>query len=139
MSHDATSVRPGRRVSRRLMGAFLGTVVLAGSATTTASAQQYPVTSGDPRIGLAAGVDDATAGKVALGLQHLSNTPKPTAVSGTNSDMAFQGNYAFNGNYNGVNIYNIADPANPQLVTSLLCPGSQNDVTSAGAAGFAML
>ncbi len=43
--------------------------------------------------------------------------------------MAFQGNYAFNGNYNGVNIYNIANPAAPALVTSIVCPGSQNDVS----------
>ena len=43
--------------------------------------------------------------------------------------MAFQGNYAFNGNYNGINIYNIANPAAPALVTSIVCPGSQNDVS----------
>ena len=69
------------------------------------------------------------AGSVALGLQHLANRPKPAAVSGTNSDLAFQGDYAFAGNYNGINIYNVADPANPTLVTSIVCPGSQNDVS----------
>ncbi len=46
-----------------------------------------------------------------------------------NSDAAFQGNYAFVGNYNGVNIYDISNPAAPVLVTSLSCPGSQNDVS----------
>ena len=73
-----------------------------------------------------------TPGTAALGLEHLANRPKPAAVNGTNSDLAFQGDYAFNGNYNGINIYNIADPANPALVTSLSCPGSQNDVSVYG-------
>ncbi|RKQ90761.1 LVIVD repeat-containing protein [Solirubrobacter pauli] len=124
MSHHAT-----HRRARRVFGAALGAAVLFGATAVSASAQQFPVTSGDPRIGLAPGVDDATAGKAALGLQHLANRPKPAAVAGTNSDLAFQGDYAFNGNYDGVNIYNIADPADPKLVTSIFCPGSQNDVS----------
>ena len=127
MSHDATY----RRV-RRVVGAVLGSAALFGVTAVSASAQQYPITSGDPRIGLATGATDATAGKAALGLQHLSNSPKPAAVAGTNSDIAFQGNYAFVGNYDGINIYNIANPASPQLVTSLFCPGSQNDVSVYG-------
>ena len=125
MSHDATSSVLVAGCPGVWWARVLGAVVLAGSAATTASAQQYPVTSGDPRIGLAAGVTDAEAGKVSLGLQHLSNTPKPTAVSGTNSDMAFQGNYAFIGNFNGVNIYNIANPAAPALVTAISAPAAR--------------
>ena len=90
MSHDATVKRHGRRMSRRLLGAVVGAAVLAGSAAATASAQQYPVTSGDPRIGLAAGPGD-TAGKVSLGMQHLSNTPLPPVVNGINSDARLPG------------------------------------------------
>ncbi len=123
MSHHATA----KRRARRIVGAALGTLALAGGAVTAAQAQNLPVTSGDPRIGLSAGLENA--GSVALGLQHLANRPKPAAVSGTNSDLAFQGDYAFAGNYNGINIYNVADPANPTLVTSIVCPGSQNDVS----------
>ena len=114
-----------RAAAAALLGAVSGAVVLAGVSAATASAQ-LPATSGDPRIGLAAAW--RTPG-VALGLQHLANRPKPAVVNGTNSDLAFQGDYAFNGNYNGVNIYNIADPANPTLTTSISCPGSQNDVS----------
>ena len=131
MSHDATVKRHGRRMSRRLLGAVVGAAVLAGSAAATASAQQYPVTSGDPRIGLAAGPGD-TAGKVSLGMQHLSNTPLPPVVNSINSDAAFQGNYAFVGNFNGVNIYDVSNPAAPALVTALSCIGSQNDVSVHG-------
>lgn len=44
-----------------------------------------------------------------------------------NSDLAFQGNHVFMGNFYGMNIYDIADPANAKLVTSIVCPGGQGD------------
>lgn len=46
-----------------------------------------------------------------------------------NSDLAFQGNHLFLGNFYGINIYDIADPSKPKLVTTLLCPGGQGDVS----------
>jgi len=46
-----------------------------------------------------------------------------------NSDLAFKGDYLFLGNFYGMNIYNIADPSKVQLVTSMLCPGGQGDVS----------
>ena len=51
---------------------------------------------------------------------------------GTNSDLAFETKYLFNGNYSGVNIYSIADPAHIKLVTSIVCPGGQGDVSVYG-------
>ena len=48
---------------------------------------------------------------------------------GTNSDLAFNAKYLFNGNYNGVNIYDISDPTHLTLVTSMVCPGGQGDVS----------
>ncbi len=48
---------------------------------------------------------------------------------GTNSDLAFNAKYLFNGNYSGVNIYDISDPAHLKLVTSMVCPGGQGDVS----------
>jgi hypothetical protein len=44
-----------------------------------------------------------------------------------NSDFAFQGTHLFQGNFYGVNIYDISNPANLSLVTSLVCPGGQGD------------
>jgi hypothetical protein len=44
-----------------------------------------------------------------------------------NSDFAFQGNYLFQGNFYGLNIYDISNPANTKLLTSLVCPGGQGD------------
>ncbi|MDX2044460.1 MAG: hypothetical protein SF097_24835 [Acidobacteriota bacterium] len=46
-----------------------------------------------------------------------------------NSDLAFQGKYLFQGNFYGVNIYDISNPAKSQLVTSMVCPGGQGDVS----------
>lgn len=46
-----------------------------------------------------------------------------------NSDIAFQGNYLFQGNFYGLNIYDISNPAKTSLLTSMICPGGQNDVS----------
>lgn len=46
-----------------------------------------------------------------------------------NSDLAFQGNYLFLGNFYGMNIYDISNPTNVKLITSMLCPGGQGDVS----------
>ena len=46
-----------------------------------------------------------------------------------NTDLAFQGNHLFQGNYHGIGIFDIADPAKPKLLTAMLCPGGQGDVS----------
>ncbi len=46
-----------------------------------------------------------------------------------NSDIAFQGNHLFQGNFYGLNIYDISNPAKTSLLTSMICPGGQNDVS----------
>src|SRR6185503_6397549 len=46
-----------------------------------------------------------------------------------NSDLAFQGNYLFQGNCYGLNIYDISNPAKASLLTTMVCPGGQNDVS----------
>jgi hypothetical protein len=46
-----------------------------------------------------------------------------------NSDLAFQGNHLFMGNFYGVNIYDISSPAKARLLTSMVCPGGQGDVS----------
>jgi hypothetical protein len=54
------------------------------------------------------------------------------SYGGTNSDIAFGGKYLFAGNYMGINIYDISDPAKTKLVTSIVCPGGQGDVSVYG-------
>src|ERR1700723_3688827 len=46
-----------------------------------------------------------------------------------NSDLAFQGNHLFQGNFYGMNIFDISNPANAKLLTSMVCPGGQGDVS----------
>ncbi|MGP3924978.1 LVIVD repeat-containing protein [Streptomyces sp. 8N616] len=64
-------------------------------------------------------------------VSHLANIPKDT-LPGTNSDLAFQGRYAFAGNYDGFRIFDISNPRAPKTVSQVLCPGSQNDITVSG-------
>ncbi|MFI6643990.1 LVIVD repeat-containing protein [Streptomyces sp. NPDC050504] len=64
-------------------------------------------------------------------ITHLANIPKD-ALKGTNSDLAFQGKYAFAGNYDGFRIFDISNPRAPRTVAQVLCPGSQNDVSVSG-------
>jgi hypothetical protein len=69
-----------------------------------------------------------------LGVADPSKMPKPrqlviAQLAFANSDLAFQGNYLFQGNFYGVNIYDISDPAQTRLLTSMVCPGGQGDVS----------
>jgi len=69
-----------------------------------------------------------------LGIGSASKMPKSAQLviaqlAFSNSDLAFQGNHLFQGNFYGVNIFDISNPANAKLVTSLVCPGGQGDVS----------
>jgi hypothetical protein len=69
-----------------------------------------------------------------LGVGDPSKMPKPmqmviAQLAFANSDFAFQGNHLFQGNFYGVNIYDISNPAKTALLTSLVCPGGQGDVS----------
>jgi hypothetical protein len=69
-----------------------------------------------------------------LGIGSASKMPKPlqlviAQLAFANSDLAFQGNHLFQGNFYGVNIYDISNPANMTLLTSMVCPGGQGDVS----------
>jgi hypothetical protein len=69
-----------------------------------------------------------------LGIGNTSKMPKPiqlviAQLAFANSDFAFQGNHLFQGNFYGVNIYDISNPTNATLLTSLVCPGGQGDVS----------
>jgi hypothetical protein len=84
------------------------------------------------------GTEDPDDPKVQKTLALLGNDPtkmpKPVQLliaqlGFANSDLAFQGNHLFQGNFYGVNIYDISDPAKAGLLTSLVCPGGQGDVS----------
>src|SRR5580765_5073314 len=72
--------------------------------------------------------------KTVLGVGDPSKMPPPiklvlAGLGFANSDLAFQGNRLFLGNFYGVNIYDISNPAQTKLMTSMICPGGQGDVS----------
>jgi hypothetical protein len=53
----------------------------------------------------------------------------PNGRDQVNSDQAFWGNFAYQGDYGGFRIFDISDPAAPSLVGNMACLGAQNDIT----------
>lgn len=53
-------------------------------------------------------------------------------LSFSNTDMAFSGDLLAAGNYHGVNLYRLSDGAEPELISSIVCPGGQGDVSIVG-------
>lgn len=58
--------------------------------------------------------------------------PRPSLLSFSNTDLLFAGDSLIAGNYHGFNTYDISNPANPQLMASVVCPGGQGDVSLVG-------
>src|ERR1700745_4098241 len=59
-----------------------------------------------------------------LGIGAVAKMPKPlqlviAQLAFANSDLAFQGNHVFQGNFYGVTIYDISNPLNASLLTSM--------------------
>ena len=90
----------------------------------------------DPRVGLRAGWMNAAA--AAWNLRLVSSTPpspafinrsNPGDFAFINSDISFAGNYVIQGNFSGVQIWDISDPKRPRLHRAFVCPGSQSDVS----------
>src|ERR1700754_3695987 len=125
-----SNVRPLAPRGRRLMrlAAFTAAAVVVGLLTAPMSgAAHAPAPSGIP------GVDEIVSSANLKQVAHLPKTG-PFAAS-INSDWAFQGNYAFGGNYNGFAVYDVRNPKSPKLAAQVLCPGSQNDVSSSANPG----
>ncbi|NJQ03724.1 LVIVD repeat-containing protein [Streptomyces zingiberis] len=74
------------------------------------------------------GVDEIVHSK---NIKHLASLGKGSLGS-LNTDLAFQGRYAFGGNYDGFTIYDIGNPRSPKIVSQVLCPGGQNDISVSG-------
>jgi len=72
-----------------------------------------------------------------LGVGDVAKMPKArqlviAQLAFANSDFAFEGTHLFQGNFYGVNFYDISNPAKVSLITSLVCPGGQGDVSVYG-------
>ena len=56
----------------------------------------------------------------------------PSGLDFANSDIAFRRADLFLGNFNGFNTYDIETPKKPRLLTSVVCPGGQGDMSVYG-------
>jgi hypothetical protein len=106
------------------------TLLLAAVLPAAASAQDD-----DPRVGLDPGYFPWS--EASSNIELLNNDPRvppfdapPTGFTGiafANSDLAFTGNHAIVGSFNGFQIYDISNPENPVLSRAFVCPGGQGD------------
>lgn len=101
-------------------------------ATAAASADDD-----DPREGLAPGYFPWS--EASSNIELVDNDPRvppfdanPGNFGFVNSDLAFKGDLAIAGNFNGFQVYDISDPTDPDLRTSFVCPGGQGDVSVYG-------
>ena len=58
--------------------------------------------------------------------------PRPSFLRFSNTDLLFSGDMLIAGNYHGFNIYDISNQTSPELMSSVVCPGGQGDVSRAG-------
>jgi hypothetical protein len=115
-------------------GSSRSTATQAGAPSPMSMSTSAPTP--DPRVGLKAGWFNA--GTAAWNLRLVSNTPPSSAFinkstpgdrSLVNSDLAFTGNYAIQGNYSGYQVWDISNPRKVTLHSAYVCPGSQSDVS----------
>ena len=106
---------------------LLGALGCASSSTSSGAGMSAPVP--DPRVGLRAGAGN-TAEQASWNMRVVTNVPQPPKFAGvTNSDLAFTGHYAIQGNYNGFQVWDISNPSAPVIAAEYLCPASQSDVS----------
>ncbi len=119
-------------------GTAPGPATTAGSAPLASVASPFPkpdlslaARERDPRVGLGAGLLDA---EIAIsGMRLVSATPPPQEFVGAmNSDLAFKDHYVIQGNFNGFQVWDVSNPAAPELVEVYVCPASQSDVSVYG-------
>ncbi|QOC92482.1 LVIVD repeat-containing protein [Micromonospora craniellae] len=124
---------PRRRQLRVVSVAATGLLLASIAVASPGNAQTVTRTATESAaVEAPLGVDEISHSP---NLRQIANLPKQapfdtTAALGT--DIAFQGKYAFVGNYDGFVIYDVARPSKPKIVSQVHCPGSQNDISIYG-------
>lgn len=120
---------PVRKLSTLIAAGVLSlsSLVLAGpaSAHNTRSHEAIAHLAGETHIP----PGNPGAGSHSQNMQ-LRSTIGPTGF--TNSDIAFQGHYAYAGNYGGFRVVDISDPGVPVVIANVSCFGPQNDISVYG-------
>jgi hypothetical protein len=137
MKSHPLSRRPGAWSTALALA--LSLPIVSSAAARAAGAQATGATaaaSTDPRVGLGAGWMDAK--EAIRNLELVAHRARPEGFVNpanmgdfgvANSDLAFSGPYAFQGNYNGFEIWDVSNPANPTLRATHVCPGGQGDLS----------
>src|SRR5438874_4957768 len=118
------------RSASKLIG-LIATLV----APVLVSAQSYP-SAADPRSNLKPGRFDA--GTAASNMRLVSFSPKPAQFDSSrglafiNSDLAFGGHYAYQGNFAGFTVWDVSNPAKPVVASVVECITSQGDPSIVG-------
>jgi hypothetical protein len=140
-AHRSASRRPPAHASRRSLAFALVACTTLGACMKSNPAMGTPPASNprtpspvnlpplpESRVGLRAGKYDA--GETVQYMRVLSETkPSEKFRDAVNSDIAFTGNYAIQGSYNGFQVWDISNPKLPTLTTAYYCPASQSDVS----------
>ena len=128
-----TQHRPAFRRSSIVWATLFAAAALVAARPAVAQSNTH-----DPRVGLRAGLYDAGVAAKGLDLVAHRNKPDifhpmdPGGLTYANSDMAFGGHYAFQGNFSGIQIWDIANPLDPTLVDADVCFTEQGDVSVYG-------
>ncbi|MDQ2665933.1 MAG: hypothetical protein M3Z05_07975 [Gemmatimonadota bacterium] len=132
-------MKPASHFSLSMVAGVLFASACATSSSTSSSmspAMSSMAPSPDPRVGQRAGWFDAQEASWNLGVVSKTrpsaafiNESTPGDRRLVNSDLAFTGNYAIQGNYSGYQVWDISDVRHPTLTTAYVCPGSQSDVS----------
>ncbi len=105
------------------------------AAPALLAAQTYPSAT-DPRSNLKPGRFDA--GVAASNMRLVSFSRKPPQFDSTrglafiNSDLAFGGHYAYQGNFSGFTVWDVSDPAKPVIAAVVECVTAQGDPSIVG-------
>ena len=86
----------------------------------------------DPNNPAAKGSEDLSEDNENKTTAEISRSLRSPMLSFANTDMAFKDDILVAGSYHGFNIYKISENGIPALVSSVVCPGGQGDVSIVG-------
>ncbi|QTX04469.1 LVIVD repeat-containing protein [Agromyces archimandritae] len=123
-----------RRAAGRAARPALGVAIAAALALLLAPAA--PAASADASVRAAPTAADGRDPVVSGPLEWVAHRDNPFRSGDDpdfiNSDLAFSGDHLVQGNFDGFSVWDIAEPADPELLAAVVCPGGQGDVSAAG-------
>ena len=76
--------------------------------------------------------DETSEDQEERSIESLASSQRYPMLSFSNTDMAFTKDMLVAGSYHGFNIYRLEEDGFPNLMTSVVCPGGQGDVSVVG-------